>query len=430
MRQAYFRRLMRTIAPLLLLLCFPRVSPAYSVLTHEAIIDATWDSSIKPLLVQRFGSASPEDLRKAHAYAYGGAIIQDMGYYPFGSKIFSDLTHYVRSGHFVEVLIRDSQDLNEYAFALGALCHYVSDSNGHPRAVNPSVAMLYPKLQARYGNEITYEDNPIAHIRTEFAFDVVQVAHGHYASEDYHDFIGFQVSKPLLERAFKETYGIELKSIFMSLDLALGNFRLAVRTVIPKMTKVAWENNKEEIQKATPGMTREKFLYAQPNSDDEKRLADQSEKPGIRDKLLAVVLRVMPKIGPFKAMAFKPVTAETEKLFVESVRVTTGRYKELLAEAANGRLKLEDTDFDTGKPTRFGEYRMADHAYASLLERIARLHNRESIPPDLRENILAFFDGAGPSVAGRKRTRDWRETQRYLRVLGPTHAGTTGAAQR
>jgi hypothetical protein len=119
----------------------------YSVLTHEAIIDSTWDSAIRPLLLKRFPAATPEDLNGAHAYAYGGCIIQDLGYYPFGSKFFSDLTHYVRSGDFILSMIRESQDLNEYAFALGALAHYAADNNGHRMATNPSVPILYPRLR-------------------------------------------------------------------------------------------------------------------------------------------------------------------------------------------------------------------------------------------------------------------------------------------
>ena len=166
------------------------------MLSHEAVIDAAWDGSIKPLLLARFPGATPEELRKAHAYAYGGCIIQDMGYYPFGKKFFSDLVHYVRSGDFVEALIRESQDIDEYAFALGALAHYAADNNGHPIAVNLAVAIMYPKLRAKYGNDITYAENPAAHLKTEFGFDVVQVANGHYAPEAYHDFIGFEVAKP------------------------------------------------------------------------------------------------------------------------------------------------------------------------------------------------------------------------------------------
>ena len=104
---------------------------SYSVLTHEAIIDSVWDTSIKRLLLKRFPDATPERLVEAHAYAYGGSIVQDMGYYPFGSQFFSDLLHYVRSGDFVLNLIRDSQDLNEYAFSLGALAHYAADNTGH-----------------------------------------------------------------------------------------------------------------------------------------------------------------------------------------------------------------------------------------------------------------------------------------------------------
>jgi hypothetical protein len=84
------------------------------VLTHEAIIDSTWDSSIKPLLLKRFPASTRYDLARAHGYAYGGSIIQDLGYYPFGSQFYSDLTHYVRSGDFILNLIRESQDLDNF----------------------------------------------------------------------------------------------------------------------------------------------------------------------------------------------------------------------------------------------------------------------------------------------------------------------------
>ena len=131
----------------LLVLLWPSNAYSYSVLTHEAIIDSTWDSAIKPLLLKRFPSATAEELMTAHAYAYGGCIIQDLGYYPFGSALFSDLTHYVRSGDFVLNMIRESQDLDEYAFALGALSHFAADSNGHRMATNVSVPLLYPKLR-------------------------------------------------------------------------------------------------------------------------------------------------------------------------------------------------------------------------------------------------------------------------------------------
>ena len=158
---------------------------SYSVLTHEAIIDSTWDSAIRPLLLKRFPAATADELTQAHAYAYGGCIIQDLGYYPFGSKLFSDLTHYVRSGDFILNLIRDSQDLNEYAFALGALSHYAADNHGHPMAVNRAVPLFYPKLGLKFGKLVTYADDPFSHSKTEFAFDVFQAAKGRYASAAY-----------------------------------------------------------------------------------------------------------------------------------------------------------------------------------------------------------------------------------------------------
>src|SRR5450631_2928979 len=180
---------------ILAVLVWTSVSFGYTVLTHEAIIDSTWDTSVQKLLLKRFPNATPEELQRAHAYAYGGCIIQDMGYYPFSSRFFSDLTHYVRSGDFIEALIRGSQDLNEYAFALGALEHYAADTEGHRLATNRAVPILYPELRRKYGNDVTYWDNPTAHVRTEFGFDVLQVSLGHYAPDQYRDFIGFEVSR-------------------------------------------------------------------------------------------------------------------------------------------------------------------------------------------------------------------------------------------
>ena len=214
---------------------------AYSVLSHEAIIDTVWSTDIVPLLKQRFPNATPEQLREAHAYAYGGAIIQDLGYYPYGNKFFSDLAHYVRCGDFISAMLRDAEDLNQYAFALGAVSHYGADNEGHSLATNRAVPLLYPELQKKYGNSVTYEENPIAHVKTEFGFDVLEVAKGRYAPDDYRDFIGFEVARPLLERAFRETYGIELDSVLTNETKSLGSYRHAVSKIIPKATRIAWQ---------------------------------------------------------------------------------------------------------------------------------------------------------------------------------------------
>src|SRR5207249_1482271 len=221
---------------------------SYSVLTHEAIIDSTWKDNIQPLLLQRFPNVSPDELRQAQAYAYGGAIIQDSGYYPFGSKFLSGLAHYVRSGDFVLSLLSESKDLNEYAFALGSLAHYASDNNGHRDAINKSVPVIYPRLKEKFGNIVTYADDPVSHLKVEFSFDVVQVAHGNYAPDAYHAFIGFEVAQALLERAFEKTYSLELSKI-LNEGLAIGTYRFAVSSVFPTMTKAAWRLKKKEILK-------------------------------------------------------------------------------------------------------------------------------------------------------------------------------------
>jgi hypothetical protein len=391
------------------LLSFSPATPGYSVLTHQAIIDSTWKESIKPLLLKRFPGATNEQLKEAYAHTYGGAIIQDMGYYPFGSKLFTDLTHYVRSGEFIESLIEESATLNEYAFALGALAHYAADNHGHSLGTNRVVPLEYPKLRAKFGNEVTYAEDPASHLKTEFGFDVLQVAKGRYAPDAYHDFIGFKVSKEVLERAFVKTYGLELKDVFKSMDIAIGTYRRAVSGLIPEMTKIAWELKKEEIEKSSPGITREKFLYNLSRADYEKEFGREYEKPGFFAKSTAWLFRVMPKIGPLKAFAFKPPTAEAERLFMESFNATIARYRTLLAQTRSGKLALENTDFDTGKPTRAGEYELADDAYAELVIKLDK-NKFAKTSPQLRQNIIDFYSNPNAPIATKKDKDDWQKT--------------------
>jgi hypothetical protein len=366
---------------------------AYSVLTHQAIIDTAWDRSIKPLILDRYPATTAEGLREAHAHAYGGAIIQDMGYYPFGSHFFSDLVHYVRGGDFVEALLSEAQDANEFAFALGALAHYSADEKGHSIATNLVVPMLYPKIRKKYGNVVTYEDSPVAHLKTEFSFDVVQVAQQHYAPEAYHDFIGFKVAKPVLERAFLKTYGVELKDVFFSVDLALGTFRHTVGGLIPEMTKVAWETKKDDIVKARPGTTRDKFLYNMSRASYEKEWGDEYERPGIGARILAFFFRLIPRFGPFKALAFHEPTPEAQKLFMESFNKTVDSYRlRLSALRKHERLQLPNENLDTAKATAFGKYQLADKTFAELLARLNK-HDFTGIDPKLRETLLSYYKG-------------------------------------
>ena len=376
-------------SPLLLLWLAISQAQAYSVLTHEAIIDASWENQLKPLLLARFPGSTDEQLREAHAHAYGGAIIQDMGYYPFGSKFFSDLTHYVRSGDFIVALIRDSQNLNEYAFALGSMAHYSSDNKGHPIGVNRSVPLIYPDLAKKYGPVVTYEDDPKTHLKTEFSFDVVEVARGQYAPQAYHDFIGFQVSKELLERAFEETYCVPMKDQFRSIDLALGTYRYAVSGLIPEMTKTAWSAKKKEIEKLQAGITRRKFVYRLSRASYHKEWDRQYQRPGFGARFLAWLFRILPKVGPFRALGFRVPTPEAEKLFLASFEATLQDYRKLIAETKQDQPRLDNENFDVGRPPRAGQYHLADKTYEELLEKFADAPDR--ISPELRDDVLAFY---------------------------------------
>ncbi len=406
-------------------MCCPRVR-AYSVLSHEAVIDAAWDRYLKPILLARFPATTPDELLKAHAYAYGGCIIQDMGYYPFGSHLFSDLAHYVRSGDFVQALLGEAQDVNEYAFALGTLAHYAADNSGHPLAVNMAVAILYPKLRAKFGNQVTYTEDPVAHLKTEFSFDVVQVANQAYAPEAYHDFIGFEVAKPLLDRAFFDTYGLYLKDVFGNVDLALGTYRRSVASILPTMTKVAWAAKKDHIVTAAPGRTKRKFVYILSRSSYEKEWGAIYEHPSLWARLLAILFKIVPKVGPFRAFSFQAPTHETELLFMKSFDATFDRYHELLDEVKSGHLSLANQNLDIGKPTSAGSYNLADNAYASLLDKLAG-KNFAGVTPKLREDILGYYADLNRPFATKKRPDAWQKTLGELEALKAAPASAEAA---
>jgi hypothetical protein len=411
----------RVMAILLVMLLCAGVSFAYSVLTHEQIVDLLWIDELRPLLLQRFPGLTEDQLKEAHGYAYGGAVIQDLGYYPFGNVEFSDLVHYVRSGDFVRELILQSQDANEYAFALGALAHYTSDIAGHP-AVNKSVSIQYPKLRAKFGDSVRYAEDHTAHVKTEFGFDMVQVAKNRYVSQQYHDFIGFQVSKPLLERTFPIVYGLELKDVLTHEDLAVGSYRFAVSRLIPQMTQIALRTHKKDMMKETPDFEKKKFLYRLSRSEYEKEWGKDYTKADFGTRVWSVLLRYMPKIGPFKALAFNNPTPQTEDLYFKSINTTVDKYRMYLQQVRAGSLELDNRDFDTGKETKAAEYSLTDVAYAKLLGQLAeRKFDLTSV--DLRDNILDFYSDLSLPLETKKDATRWQSVLTsldQLKLVTPT----------
>jgi hypothetical protein len=401
---------------LLLSASWPNAADGYSVLAHEALIDTAWDTNIRPLLRERFPEATPEQLKEAHGYAYGGAIIQDLGYYPHGSHFFSDLTHYVRSGDFILALLRDAKDLNGYAFALGALSHYAADNDGHGIATNRAVPILYPELKKKYGPVVTYEQNPLAHLKAEFGFDVLEVARQHYAPDSYHDFIGFEVAAPLLEQAFLETYGLELKSVLSDEDKVLGSYRRDVSKLIPKATRIAWTLKKDDIQKEQPSMTRKKFLYNLSKASYEKKWGKDYQKPTPWERFLAFLTTLIPKVGPLQVLRLRTPTPQTERMFEASFNAALDRYKILLGQQRTGQPEVPNDNFDTGEVTPPGKYFMNDNVHAKLLDALAK-QNFTGVPPDMRAELLEFYADPNAPYATKRKSKEWAKVETELQQL-------------
>lgn len=398
----------------LLVLLAPNAAAGYSVLAHESLIDAAWKREISPLIQARFPATVAADLDRARAYAYGGSLIQDLGYYPFGNKFFGNLLHYVRSGDFVEALLRDARDPNEYAFALGALAHYAADNVGHPEAVNLSVPIVFPKLRRKYGDRVTYVQAPAQHIITEFSFDVIETAGGAYLPDAYRAFVGFEVAKPLLERAFREIYGLDISDVFADEDLAISTYRYSVSQLFPALTREAWKSKRDEIEKLTPGVEERAFLFVYRRSDYERAYGTTYRKPGVLTRILSFLYRLVPKIGPLKPLRIQPLTPQSEQLFEESVGHARERYHAGLQQVRDGPLALRNTNFDTGELARHGDYPLADETYAELVKRLASRNTPSS--EGLRRNLIAFY-GSNPVPTGAQERKHWKEIRRNLDVI-------------
>jgi hypothetical protein len=402
----------------------------YSVLSHEAVVDALWDVKLRGILLERYPTATTDDLKRAHGYAYGGAIIQDLGYYPHGGIQFSDLTHYVRTGDFVAALLREAHDLDELAFALGALSHYVGDPDGHRLGTNVAEPMLYPRLRKKFGSPMTYEDNPAGHVKTEFGFDVLEVARGNFAPQAYHDFIGFYVSKELLARAIRDTYGLELTDLFSNFDLAVSSYRSTVSRLIPRATRIAWAAKSAEIQRAQPGMTQRRFVYIMNRSSYEREWGKRLQEPNLFEKFLAILLKIIPPIGPLGILQLKVPTPSVEQIFMASFDRTVAQYGGQLDAARNKILDLPDKNYDVGVITPAGVYRLNDDTQAFWLHKLAT-KNFASVTPEMKQELLDFYKDLNAPIDTKRKPKEWRQTLAELSELkGHAAAFTTATSSQ
>ena len=430
---------LRTIMVLVVLLLFHwhRRADAYSLLTHEQLIDLTWQDSIVPLLLSRYPNLTPADLETARSYAYGGCIIQDIGYYPFGDRSFSNLTHYVRSGDFIVNLFRNATNANELAFAVGALSHYIGDTIGHSTATNHAVAIEFPSLRAKYGPEVNYAQGEREHVQTEFAFDIDEIAHHRVAPVRYLRHIGLQVPVRQLALAYYQTYGLtEDFSGTHGRRLNVRGYRFAVRSFIPRIAYAVTllRRNHEPAETDTP----ERVAF----NNEVTMIANEADwqayrrKPGIGTYTLAGLIFMVPKVGPLKLVAIKGPTEATEAEYLHSVVLSTAAFRRRLARftpstagrpaphpSRDPRHPLPNRDLDTGRVVQPGGYALTDAAYADLLHRLTRPPT-QPIPPGIKEDMQTYYANPDLPITTKKNPAKWAEVQADLVTLAALPTST------
>lgn len=378
-----------TILVLLVLLAGARPAGGFSVLTHEEVIDLTWGDTIRPLLLKRYPNMTPRQLRDARAYAYGGCVIQDLGYYPFGKELFSDLLHYVRTGDFIRALFRESKGPNDLAFAVGALVHYYGDTLGHPEAVDVAVAMNFPKLAAKYGPNVNYAEGPRQHVRTEFAYDINDITKHRLAPLGYLNHIGFAVPVPLLSRAFYDTYGLDLAKLLGERRPTLVGYRYAVRTLMPHVVYAEALLHGKQMPADVPSPELDEFTREVAAVKVEDNWAKYRGHAGFGTHLLAAFIVVVPKIGPLGDLAIVVPTKAAEQDYVKALMHTTDSVRQALGQVSRSG-GLPNKDLDTGDDVRPGTYPLEDLAYVNLLHRMT-LDPGQAIPWGIKHDLLEYF---------------------------------------
>ncbi len=430
---------------LLLPVVWCRPAAAYSLLTHEQLIDLTWDDAIVPFLLSRYPNLTAAELDRARSYAYGGCVIQDVGYYPFGDVFFSDLTHYVRTGDFIIALLRNAHNADELAFAAGAMSHYIGDSFGHSQATNRAVSIEFPKLAARYGKSVNYAEGKHQHVQTEFAFDIYEIAHHRFAPLTYLRHIGINVPVHQLALAFYQTYGLTENFTGGRRTFNEDAYHFATRTFIPKVAYALTEiHHKQEPDE--PGTADAQEIEKEAAVVAQTWAAYHSNGRGrFETHVLAFVIRVVPKVGPMALAGIKGPTAAAEADYMHSLVSATSNFKDrmdLFTPIADRRkapagvtiapfaLHAEDAvhplvnrDLDTGLPVKPGGYRLTDATYAKLLDHLTR-DPKQPIPPGIKEDVLAYYADLTAPIVTKKNPRKWAKVQDELKTLAtmPTSA--------
>jgi hypothetical protein len=263
---------------------------------------------------------------------------------------------------------------------------------------------------------VTYDEGRSEHLRTEFGFDVLQVARHRYPPQSFHDFIDFQVAKQQLERAFLATYGVPLDSVLTHEDLAIGSYRRSVSKVIPEMTKVALASRGKTMAQEIPDFNRKLFLYHLSRADYEKNWGRDYSKPGPGARIMAFLLRFVPKVGPFRGLKYKDPTPKTEDLYMQSVNETVAALRTQLKQVRQSEIEFAAIDLDTGAPTRAGEYNLADETFRQL---VRRLEGDKFAHTDaqLQTTVVSYFTNFQPKPGNLDDSKQWAQDESALTQL-------------
>ena len=376
-----------------LLLIVPADGRAFSVTAHQGVVDQAWGLTLVPLIRQRFPNATDRELTEAHAYARGGSISPILVLSARESFVFRPAA--LRSHRrFRQPSVNWGQLSGRICVRLGMLGHYEAPAGIRKRPIFRCPSSI-PSSSRNTATPSPMRTHPRAPTNS------IRCAAGRSSQRNtdlFEHSIDFKVPRDALERAFAETYGLQLNDLFDNYDIAIYTYRWGFRTIINEGTGIAWALYRKDIESNEPGVTSKEFVREISRGDFERQFGKAFLEPGYLPRFVGFLGTLVPDVGPLKRLPFKPLPDSVQKLYFRAYRHASERYVHEVAAICANKAWLENINLDTGRADKSGEYAPADEAWVDLLE----LHDKShfaNVRDDLASDFRAHFRDRNASLA-------------------------------
>jgi len=213
---------------------------------------------INALLLKKIPAGKPRRIEQAQAYAYGGAIIQDSWLLPIRQPLFKR-PHAFTSAAAIssKALLARRQGCPRVRFSPSVRSRItLRTTTVIASAPTEPFPICYRPPEEIRRQRFVLRTTGWRHVKTDLVSTSTKSAE-RYAPDSYHDFIGFEVSRPVFEQAFRETYALS-ERVLCERKTKFSSYRHDVSSIQSHASPgTSRKTIKDDIQNAT----KRKFLF-------------------------------------------------------------------------------------------------------------------------------------------------------------------------